>query len=151
MHLFSRKKASQNARSHPDKSNRTKRIRISFRKIYIYIHNNTGDLEKLYLHNTYPTEQQYINTLYSHRIGYWYLWNVTIANTNPCFKHLNHKRKLHILASKKKNTYQVLCILKTVKHIGNPIYTQNQWLNLPQAWGWPNVGSKHVAYVLINK
>ena len=50
-----------------------------------------------------------------------------------------------------KNRYQILCILTTVKNIGIPMYTQHQWLSLPQAWGWPNVGSKHVAYVLINK
>jgi len=50
-----------------------------------------------------------------------------------------------------KNTYHILCILTTVKHTGIPVHTKHQWLSLPQAWGWPNVGSKHVAYVLINK
>ena len=49
------------------------------------------------------------------------------------------------------DTYQILFILTTVKHIGIPIYTQHQWLSLPQTWGWPNVRSKHVAYVLTNK
>jgi len=49
------------------------------------------------------------------------------------------------------DTYQILCILMTVKHIGIPKYTQHQWLSLQQTWGWPNVGSKHVAYVLTNK
>ena len=49
------------------------------------------------------------------------------------------------------DTYQLLCTLTTVKHIGIPIYTQHQWLSLPQPWGWPNVRSKHVAYVSIIK
>ena len=80
-----------------------------------------------------------------------YQWCILWESIQPKgWPNVGSKHVAYVLINKN-TTYQILCILTTVKHIGIPLYTQHQWLSLTQAWGWPNVGSKHVAYVLINK